>query len=85
MLRTHSDVIVSGGFYALDMSANLRRRKRLRTLVCPQCGALGLKRIIYGMPDEDFPFEKYIVGGCIMSEADIGCTKCDWVGIWAEL
>ena len=33
----------------------------------------------------DFPFEKYIVGGCIMSEADIGCTKCDWVGIWSEL
>jgi hypothetical protein len=45
---------------------------------------MGLKRIIYGMPDEDFPFEKYIAGGCIMSEADIGCTKCDWVGIWAE-
>lgn len=66
------------------MSANLKRRKQLRTLVCPQCGAMGLKQIIYGMPYEDFPFEKYIVGGCIMSEADIVCTKCDWVGIWAE-
>ena len=54
------------------MAATSKRRKQLRTLVCPQCGAVGLQKILYGMPGEDFPFDKYILGGCIMSDADIG-------------
>ena len=45
---------------------------------------MGLKKILYGMPGDDFPFEKYIVGGCIMSEADVGCTQCDWLGMWDQ-
>jgi hypothetical protein len=45
---------------------------------------VGLKKILYGMPGDDFPFEKYIVGGCIMSEADVGCTHCDWSGMWDQ-
>ena len=45
---------------------------------------MGLKKILYGMPGDDFPFEKYIVGGCIMSEADVGCTQCDWSGMWDQ-
>ena len=58
--------------------------KALEQIPCPGCTELGLQRLIYGMPDEDFPFDKYIVGGCIMSDADIGCVKCEWTGIWAE-
>ena len=61
------------------------KRKQLRTLTCPQCGARGLKKILYGMPGDDFEFDKFIVGGCIMSEVDIGCAKCDWSGIWDEM
>lgn len=61
------------------------KRKQLRTLVCPQCGTKGLKKILYGMPGDDFPFDRFIVGGCIMSDADIGCPKCDWSGIWDEM
>ena len=66
------------------MNSSRRRRKQLRTLACPQCGHVGLKKILYGMPGDDFPFEKYIVGGCIMSEADVGCTQCDWLGMWDQ-
>ncbi len=67
------------------MRLPLTRRKQLRTLSCPKCGTKGLKKILYGMPSDDFKFEKFIVGGCMPSEADIGCSKCDWSGIWDEM
>ena len=68
-----------------SMNPNPGRRKQLRVLACPVCGTRGLKRILYGMPSDDFEFDQYIVGGCIMSEADIGCVKCDWSGVWEEM
>ena len=64
---------------------NTNSRNPLRRIACPQCGEVGLQKIIYGMPADDFNFDKYIVGGCIVSEADIGCPKCKWSGIRNEL
>jgi hypothetical protein len=64
---------------------NTNRRKPLHRIACPQCGEVGLQKIIYGMPADDFNFDKYIVGGCIVSEADIGCRKCEWSGTRNEL
>lgn len=64
---------------------NKNSRKPLRRIACPQCGEVGLQKIIYGMPSDDFNFDKYIVGGCIVSEANIGCTKCEWSGTRNEL
>ena len=64
---------------------NTNSRKPLRRIACPQCGEVGLQKIIYGMPSDDFNFDKYIVGGCIVSEANIGCTKCEWSGTHNEL
>jgi DNA-directed RNA polymerase subunit RPC12/RpoP len=62
------------------------RRKSLRRIACPQCGEVGLKRIIYGMPDpENFDFEKYFVGGCIPDVADVACPQCKWTGLRDEL
>jgi len=64
----------------------VKRRKRLSSLACPECGEIGtLRKIIYGMPSDDFNFDKFIFGGCIVSEADIGCPKCEWSGIRNEL
>ena len=63
------------------------RSKRVRALSaigCPQCGEIGgLKKIIFGMPDINFDHEKYISGGCVVSEVDpeIGCVKCGWEGL----
>ena len=46
-----------------------KRRGRIKSLICPECGALGtICQIMYGMPDpEIFDFEKYAVGGCCTS------------------
>jgi hypothetical protein len=69
----------------------VKRRTRLRSLVCPECGEIGtLRKIIYGMPDpETFDFEKYAVGGCCMngdgSDPDISCKACDWSGMRESL
>lgn len=63
------------------------KRKRLSTTSCPSCGVKGgLKRILNGMPDSDFDFEKYIVGGCCVTDNDpeIGCVKCGWEGMRGE-
>ena len=61
------------------------RRMALRRTACPQCGEVGLQKIMYGMPSDEFNFEKYIVGGCMPSEADIGCRACEWSGTREEL
>ena len=66
-------------------------KKSKRVLIsdssCPNCGVKGtLKKIIYGMPSDDFDFEKYIVGGCVVSDLDpeIGCRRCGWRGMRGE-
>ena len=67
--------------------AQTRKRVRLSVASCPSCGAVGvLKQIAYGMPGADFDFEKYIVGGCCVTEKDpeIGCAKCGWEGMRGE-
>jgi hypothetical protein len=35
------------------------------------------------MPGSDFDHEKYIVGGCVISDIDpeIGCSLCGWEGV----
>jgi hypothetical protein len=58
-----------------------KRKKRIDSLVCPSCGEKTLKKIVYGMPGEDFDFRKNFVGGCIPGPEDIGCKNCEWVGI----
>jgi len=58
-----------------------KRKKRIDSLVCPNCGEKTLKKIVYGMPDEGFDFQKNFVGGCIPGPEDIGCKNCEWTGI----
>ena len=63
-----------------------RRRILLKKIACPGCGKVGtLKKILYGMPGDDFEFERFIVGGCIVNEADVGCVECNWAGIREDL
>ncbi len=68
--------------------AEMGKRVRLLTASCPSCGGIGsLKKIVYGMPNSDFDFERYIVGGCCVTDDDpeIGCVKCGWKGLRLEL
>lgn len=43
-----------------------------------------MRTILYGMPNEDFDFVKYAVGGCCIQsggmDPDIECDVCGWVG-----
>jgi hypothetical protein len=68
----------------IDSHHRRKRRKRINSLACPQCGEKTLKKIVYGMPGDNFNFQKNFVGGCIPSEEDIGCKNCEWVGIRAN-
>ena len=39
----------------------------MTSVKCPFCADGGdVHEIVYGMPSEDFDFEKYEVGGCIV-------------------
>ena len=68
-----------------------KRRKGIKSLMCPNCSAIGaMRQILYGMPDpEVFDFEKYAVGGCCVSpegmDPDIKCKTCDWKGFRKDL
>ena len=63
-------------------------KRGLAKFQCPGCGALGvIREIAYGMPGEDFDFDRYIVGGCCVTDNDpeIGCVKCGWEGSVPEI
>lgn len=60
-----------------------KRKVALKRRACPSCGEIGsLRKILYGLPDETFDHEKYIVGGCLVSHNDpqVGCVECGWEG-----
>ena len=60
-----------------------RRRIRLSITPCPSCGEVGgLKRILYGMPGQDFDHEKYLVGGCVISDSDRKSTRLNSSHEW---
>jgi hypothetical protein len=80
---------VRANLYFCNMTT--KRRRRLNSLLCPECGSIGtMRQILYGMPDpEVFDFEKYAVGGCCIngdgSDPDIQCRSCEWEGFRKDL
>ena len=69
-----------------------KQNSKTASFKCPGCGASGsIREIVYGMPGSDFEFDKYIVGGCCVTDndPDIGCKECGWEGfsekkdVWA--
>ena len=63
-----------------------RKSRSLKTIACPGCGEIStLRKILYGMPGEDFNFEKYEVGGCNIEVNDVACKECGWFGIREEI
>jgi hypothetical protein len=51
-------------------------------MIGPVCGNCCIQTtpILYGMPGEDFDFDLFEVGGCVVSESDPVwiCRKCGW-------
>jgi hypothetical protein len=67
-----------------DRRAEFMRTRELLKEACPGCGTVGtLKKIIYGMPNSDFNFDRYISGGCVIFDEmpEIGCLGCEWQGL----
>ena len=74
---------VGGGFYVVCIAT--KHPSWIKRLVCPECKSKGeMRTILYGMPNEDFDFVKYAVGGCCIQsggmDPDIECDVCGWVG-----
>lgn len=67
----------------LGQAVAMGKRINLATASCPECGQVGsVRKIIYGMPGPDFDFEKYEVGGCVVTGHDPqhACRECGWSG-----
>jgi len=61
----------------------LRAKPRLRRLNCPGCGKKAtLRRIVFGLPTEEFDYSRNISGGCVVRDdsPEIGCVECEWSG-----
>lgn len=49
--------------------------------VCPACQGTDIKEIVYGLPDiENFDFESFEVGGCLVTGDDdkYRCSRCEF-------
>ena len=49
--------------------------------LCPQCGVpKTLRKVIYGLLDQEPDPNKYIAGGCCLSGSDpeVVCINCGW-------
>ena len=82
---TFGGTITQKSLRILKQDVPQKRRKRLDSFKCPQCGEKMLKKIVYGMPGEDFDFKNNFVGGCMPGPEDIGCKNCEWTGFRSEL
>ena len=50
---------------------------------CPDCSSsTGLREIVYGLPDGPVADEKYVIGGCCVTDDDptLKCIECGWEG-----
>jgi hypothetical protein len=50
-------------------------------ITCPNCvSSEGIRKILYGMPDEEPDLTKYLVGGCIFdsNSPTHECINCGW-------
>jgi len=83
--------MADAGFQVLSKHGKLIGKSQIRIgkfTFCPKCNEMGkVKEILYGMPSEDFNQDKYVLGGCCITDNDpeIQCTACGWVGMMEEV
>jgi len=83
--------MADAGYTVLSKQGRPIRKSQIRLgafTCCPQCNEPGkVKRILYGMPAQDYNHEKYVLGGCCVTDDDpeIQCTACDWSGMMEEV
>ena len=50
---------------------------------CPACNSAdGIRKIVYGLPDGPLDEEKFVIGGCCITDEDPTrkCIRCGWKG-----
>ena len=50
---------------------------------CPACNSAdGIRKIVYGLPDGPLDEEKFVIGGCCITDEDPTrkCIHCGWKG-----
>lgn len=83
--------MADAGFQVLSKQGRLIKKSKVRIgkfTFCPKCNEMGkVKEILYGMPLSDYNQEKYVLGGCCITDNDpeIQCTACEWVGMLEEV
>jgi hypothetical protein len=63
-------------------------RETFRKLICPECQKVGvIRRILWGMPGEDFDHRRFASGGCVMTgdDPEVQCSVCMWKGYRNQL
>ena len=83
--------MADAGFHVLSEQGKPIKKSKIRIgkfTFCPKCNEMGkVKEILYGMPLSDYNQEKYVLGGCCITDNDpeIQCTACGWVGMMEEV
>ena len=83
--------MADAGFHVVSEQGKPIKKSKIRIgkfTFCPKCNEMGkVKEILYGMPLSDYNQEKYVLGGCCITDNDpeIQCTACDWAGMTEEV
>lgn len=83
--------MADAGFQVLNSRGDLMPKSPIRIdkfTFCPQCSAKGeIREILYGLPAGDYNKEKFVLGGCDISDdnPEIKCIGCGWLGAKEEV
>ena len=83
--------LADAGFQVLSELGKPIKKSKIRIgkfTFCPKCSEMGkVNEILYGMPLRDYNQEKYVLGGCCITDNDpeIQSTACDWIGMLEEV
>ena len=83
--------MADAGFQVLTNRGDLMPKSPIRIdkfTFCPKCNAKGdIREILYGLPAGDYNEEKFVLGGCDISDdnPEIKCVGCGWLGSKEEV
>ena len=83
--------MADAGLQVLAKNGDLMQKSPIRIgkfTFCPKCNAKGeIREILYGLPAGDYNEEKFVLGGCDISDdnPEIKCVGCEWLGSKEEV
>jgi hypothetical protein len=50
--------------------------------ICPACNLKGgLRKVIWGLPEDEPDLDNFVTGGCIPEKHNYLCANCGWKGM----